>query len=186
MRRQIRNVLLVITAFLLTVLFCFFPNIQSRLTDWKTFGKSENLSLNPVEISVESTQTTLEKLKNRLIYLNDKLEQPEEDKNLLRKNINDGWGKIYNALAQNPLQYLDEDEFLSAHLSLYRKPKESVFSEKIAPSPRVHLPDFHQEQGCSREGDEDRVAFTPPEYPRIEGSVKPFKGKFFGKKPSCP
>lgn len=40
-----------------------FPNIQSRLTDWKTFGKSENLSLNPVEISVESTQTTLEKLK---------------------------------------------------------------------------------------------------------------------------
>ena len=45
MRRQIRNVLLVITAFLLTVLFCFFPNIQSRLTDWKTFGKSENLSL---------------------------------------------------------------------------------------------------------------------------------------------
>ena len=76
--------------------------------------------------------TTLEKLKNRLIYLNDKLEQPEEDKNLLRKNINDGWGKIYNALAQNPLQYLDEDEFLSAHLSLYRKPKESVFSEKIA------------------------------------------------------
>lgn len=63
MRRQIRNVLLVITAFLLTILFCFFPNIQSRLTDWKTFGKSENLSLNPVEISVESTQTTLEKLK---------------------------------------------------------------------------------------------------------------------------
>ena len=63
MRRQIRNVLLVITAFLLTVLFCFFPNIQSRLTDWKTFGKSENLSLNPVKISVESTQTTLEKLK---------------------------------------------------------------------------------------------------------------------------
>ena len=63
MRRQIRNVLLVITAFLLTVLFCFFPNIQSRLTDWKTFGKSENLFLNPLEISVVSTQTTLEKLK---------------------------------------------------------------------------------------------------------------------------
>ena len=61
MRRQIRNVLLVITAFLLTVLFCFFPNIQSRLTDWKTFGKSENLSLNPVEISVEST------LQNKII-----------------------------------------------------------------------------------------------------------------------
>lgn len=76
--------------------------------------------------------TTLEKLKNRLIYLNDKIHQSEEDKNLLRKNINDAWGKIYNSLAQNPDQYLDEDEFLSAHLSLYRKPKESVFSEKLA------------------------------------------------------
>lgn len=76
--------------------------------------------------------TTLEKLKNRLIYLNDKLHQSVEDKNLLRKNINDAWGKIYNSLAQNPEAYLDEDEFLSAHLSLYRKPKESVFSEKLA------------------------------------------------------
>ena len=31
--------------------------------DKKTFGQSEDLSLNPVEISVEATQTTLEKLK---------------------------------------------------------------------------------------------------------------------------
>lgn len=76
--------------------------------------------------------TILEKLKNRLIYLNDKLHQPTEDKNLLRKKINDAWGKIYNSLALNALNYLDEDEFLSAHLSLYRKPKESVFSEKLA------------------------------------------------------
>lgn len=76
--------------------------------------------------------TILEKLKNRLIFLNDKLNQPTEDKNLLRKKINDAWGKIYNSLAKNALNYLDEDEFLSAHLSLYRKPKESVFSEKLA------------------------------------------------------
>jgi uncharacterized protein with ParB-like and HNH nuclease domain len=76
--------------------------------------------------------SVLEKLKNRLIYLTDKLNNPDEDKIHLRKKINDAWGKIYTCLAQNPEQILDEDVFLSAHLSLYRKPKESVFSEKAA------------------------------------------------------
>ena len=50
-------------ALLLVVLFYFLPNIQVALVDKKTFGQSEDLSLNPVEISVEATQTTLEKLK---------------------------------------------------------------------------------------------------------------------------
>lgn len=76
--------------------------------------------------------STLEKLKNRLIYLTEKLTSPDEDKKVLRKKINDAWGKIYTCLAQNPEQILDEDVFLSAHLSLYRKPVESTFSEKVA------------------------------------------------------
>jgi uncharacterized protein with ParB-like and HNH nuclease domain len=76
--------------------------------------------------------STLEKLKNRLIYLSEKLTNPYEDKKGLRKNINEAWGKIYTCLAQNPEQILDEDVFLSAHLSLYRKPVESTFSEKAA------------------------------------------------------
>lgn len=76
--------------------------------------------------------STLEKLKNRLIYLTEKLSNPEEDKKALRKKINDAWGKIYTYLAQNPDYILDEDVFLSAHLSLFRKPKESTFSEKLA------------------------------------------------------
>jgi uncharacterized protein with ParB-like and HNH nuclease domain len=76
--------------------------------------------------------STLEKLKNRLIYLTEKLSNPDEDKKTLRKKINKAWGKIYTCLAQNPEHILDEDVFLSAHLSLYRKPKESTFSEKIA------------------------------------------------------
>ena len=76
--------------------------------------------------------STLEKLKNRLIYLTSKLKNSDEDKINLRKKINDAWGKIYSCLAQNPDSILDEDVFLSAHLSLYRKPKEAVFSEKIA------------------------------------------------------
>ena len=63
MKKQIRNALLVVAALLLVVLFYFLPNIQAALVDKKTFGQSEDLSLNPVEISVEATQTTLEKLK---------------------------------------------------------------------------------------------------------------------------
>ncbi len=63
MKRQIRNVLLVTAAFLLAAFFAFLPNIQAVITDWKTFGQDESLSLNPVGISVKSIQTTLEKLK---------------------------------------------------------------------------------------------------------------------------
>ena len=76
--------------------------------------------------------TTLEKLKNRLIYLTDKLPNSDEDKINLRNKINAAWGNIYTNIAQNPELILDEDIFLSAHLSLYRKPKESTFSEKLA------------------------------------------------------
>jgi uncharacterized protein with ParB-like and HNH nuclease domain len=76
--------------------------------------------------------STLEKLKNRLIYLTEKLVIASEDRQKLRIKINEAWGKIYNCLAQNPDQMLDEDVFLSAHLSLYRKPKDSTFSEKQA------------------------------------------------------
>ncbi len=50
--------------------------------------------------------STLEKLKNRLIYLTEKLTSPDEDKKVLRKKINDAWGKIYTCLAQNPEQIL--------------------------------------------------------------------------------
>ena len=51
MKKQIRNALLVVAALLLVVLFYFLPNIQAALVDKKTFGQSEDLSLNPVEIS---------------------------------------------------------------------------------------------------------------------------------------
>ena len=73
--------------------------------------------------------TVLEKLKNRLMYLTEKLATSEE-KILLRSNIRNTWGTIYRVLAKNPNNILDEDDFLSAHLSLYRKPPEYVFSEK--------------------------------------------------------
>lgn len=76
--------------------------------------------------------TTLEKLKNRLIYLTEKIGAPEGQKDYLRENINGVWGTIYEKLSVDPENPLDEDEFLAAHLSLYRRPKESVFSVKDA------------------------------------------------------
>ena len=63
MKKKVRNICLVIAAIFLTAFFCLLPNFQALLTDWHTFGKSEKIALSPVEISVESTQTTLEKLK---------------------------------------------------------------------------------------------------------------------------
>ena len=76
--------------------------------------------------------TVLEKLKNRLIYMSEKLNCDFTDKQILRKNINDTWGLIYSELARNPENILDEDDFLAAHLSLYRQPTESVFSQEQA------------------------------------------------------
>lgn len=76
--------------------------------------------------------STLEKLKNRLMHLCEKLPSPTEDRKNLRERINQSWGVIYGWLARNPENILDEDEFLSAHLSLLRTPKEAVFSEKLA------------------------------------------------------
>ena len=63
MKKKVRNIFLVIVTIFLTAFFCMLPNLQAHLTDWNTFGKSEKITLSPVEISVESTQTTLEKLK---------------------------------------------------------------------------------------------------------------------------
>ena len=72
----------------------------------------------------------LEKLKNRLIYLTEKLPNArQEDQTSLRDKINEAWGKIYISLGKNPDGNLDEDEFLSAHLSLYRGSKKTFSKE---------------------------------------------------------
>ena len=67
MKKQIRNSLLVVAALLLVVLFYFLPNIQAALVDKKTFGQSEDLSLNPVEISVEATLEKLKIINNHIL-----------------------------------------------------------------------------------------------------------------------
>ena len=88
--------------------------------------------------------TLLEKLKNRLMYLVDTLtvggddeiaEVLEDEKAALGDEINEAWGRIYRLLASDPqVEPLDEDEYVAAHLSVYRAPKESVYSKAVAES----------------------------------------------------
>lgn len=76
--------------------------------------------------------TILEKLKNRLLFLANKLNNDKDDITTLSRRINDAWRNIYDYLGKNTDRVLDEDEFLSAHLSVYRKPADYTFSESLA------------------------------------------------------
>ena len=76
--------------------------------------------------------TILEKLKNRLLFLAAKLDVDDGDIEILTSKINDAWRIIYNYLGKNPKGIMNEDEFLSAHLSLIRKPSDYTFSESVA------------------------------------------------------
>lgn len=75
--------------------------------------------------------TTLEKLKNRLLYLASKLPSGNDVQGL-SKTINNSWGTVYEWLGKNVDTMLNEDEFLSAHLSLLRIPPDYVYSEQMA------------------------------------------------------
>jgi uncharacterized protein with ParB-like and HNH nuclease domain len=62
--------------------------------------------------------TTLEKLKNRLIYLTT-LFSDQKDNGKLREDINNVWKTIYQYLGRNKDQPLDEDQFLRNHWIMY-------------------------------------------------------------------
>ena len=67
--------------------------------------------------------TTLEKLKNRLIYLQSANAE-------LCKDINRQWGAIYQYLGKDAS--LSENRLIADHLSIYRQAKYTVFSESEA------------------------------------------------------
>lgn len=75
--------------------------------------------------------TTLEKLKNRLLYMISKFDATVNIKGL-SDEINNGWGLIYEILGKNNDNLLSEDEFLSAYLTLLREPTDYSFSESLA------------------------------------------------------
>lgn len=76
--------------------------------------------------------TTLEKLKNRLLYMTSKFDPVRVDVKQLSDDINDSWGLIYETLGKNKDFLLSEDEFLSAYLTLLREPADYSFSESLA------------------------------------------------------
>jgi len=76
--------------------------------------------------------TTLEKLKNRLLYMTSKFDPDIVDIKQLSDDINDSWGVIYETLGKNKDSLLSEDEFLSAYLTLLREPADYSFSESLA------------------------------------------------------
>lgn len=122
-----------------------FDRVFSKLVfDFRVLGDNDN-----AEIIFETMNnrgkslTLLEKLKNRLMYLSEIADDDSPldeggnpiDVNALRKRIHAAWGDIYRALASNrDRDSLDEDEFVAAHLSVYRNPKENVYSEAVAES----------------------------------------------------
>jgi len=66
----------------------------------------------------------LELLKNRLIYLTSlypNSEVKENDRQAIRKNINQAWREVYYQLGRNKLHPLNDDEFLRAHWVMYFK-----------------------------------------------------------------
>ncbi len=111
--------------------------------------------------------TLLEKLKNRLMFLAEIVGgdgEIDEDDNpvgtdVLRDKVNSAWGEIYRALASDPDRApLDEDEFVAAHLSVYRNPEESVYSENVAESRLFKMFCEHPERHpVSEEIDERRA-----------------------------
>lgn len=62
--------------------------------------------------------SSLELLKNRLIYLSTKIDSEEEGK-ALRDTINDCWKNIYSYLGKNPDNILKDDDFLKTHWLMY-------------------------------------------------------------------
>ena len=62
--------------------------------------------------------TTLELLKNRLIYLST-LFKDNPGRDALRKNINNAWKTIYEYLGKNPETPLSDDQFLRDHWIMY-------------------------------------------------------------------
>ena len=61
--------------------------------------------------------SALELLKNRLMYISEKLQVKDEERTELREEIKKAWKIVYEWLGKNEL--LDDDEFLRAHWIMY-------------------------------------------------------------------
>lgn len=90
-----------------------FYKIESELNEFVAFEVMNNRG---------KPLSTLELLKNRLIYLSTLLpNNDDEEKNELRCDINNAWKTIYEYLGRNPKNPLNDDLFLQNHCFIYFK-----------------------------------------------------------------
>jgi uncharacterized protein with ParB-like and HNH nuclease domain len=89
-----------------------FYEIDDELDEFVTFETMNNRG---------KSLSTLELLKNRLIYLTTLLNDEKSFKDRLRKDINESWKTIYEYLGKNKDNPLDDDVFLFNHWIMYYK-----------------------------------------------------------------
>lgn len=88
-------------------------NVYEISTDIDVFVTFETMNNRGKPLS------TLELLKNRLIFLSTKIPSDNGDGPDLRRIVNDAWKTVYHYLGKNDARLLDDDEFLRTHLAIY-------------------------------------------------------------------
>ncbi|MBV5283419.1 MAG: DUF262 domain-containing protein [Paludibacter sp.] len=91
-------------------------NVYEISDDFDVFVAFETMNNRGKKLS------NLELLKNRLIYLTtlyDDNELKTDERNSLRKTINDAWKEVYYQLGRNKRNPLNDDDFLVAHWIMY-------------------------------------------------------------------
>jgi Uncharacterized conserved protein len=91
-------------------------NVYEISDDFDVFVAFETMNNRGKKLS------NLELLKNRLIYLTtlyDEKELKNDERNSLRKTINDAWKEVYYQLGRNKQNPLNDDDFLVAHWIMY-------------------------------------------------------------------
>lgn len=87
-----------------------FYELSNELDEFITFETMNNRG---------KPLSTLELLKNRLIYLTTLLTDSDEEKNALRSDINNSWKTTYEYLGKNRDKIIDDDTFLKDHWIIY-------------------------------------------------------------------
>jgi len=91
-------------------------NLHEIQDDFDVFVAFETMNNRGKKLS------NLELLKNRLIYLTTLYEEhelPQDERTILRKEINDAWKDVYYQLGRNKQNPLSDDDFLIAHWIMY-------------------------------------------------------------------
>lgn len=105
----------------------FLESLFTKVTQQLVFNVYEISSDIDVFVTFETMNnrgkplSTLELLKNRLIFLSTKLPsgRKEQGPAKLRRAVNDAWKTTYHYLGKNDERELDDDVFLRTHLAIY-------------------------------------------------------------------